>query len=76
MSQTEVDGGLAAFDGFLFAWMLAKMPELYGPLSLEDQHFRRYVVLRHQGNKVELLVPRVFAHVDSDWAQRQPEAGE
>jgi hypothetical protein len=26
MEQTQVDGPLAAFDGFLFAWMHAKMP--------------------------------------------------
>jgi hypothetical protein len=28
MEQTEVDGPLAAFRGFIYAWILAKMPEL------------------------------------------------
>ena len=50
--------------------MLAKMPELYERLSIEDSHFRQYVVLRYQGNKVELLIPRVFAHIDQDWKFR------
>jgi hypothetical protein len=76
MEQTKVDGGLAAFDGFLFAWMLAKMPELYGILSVEDHNYRQYIVLRRNSEKVSLLIPRVFKYVDQEWAQRQPEEGE
>jgi hypothetical protein len=74
MSQTEVDGPLAAFDGFLFAWMHAKMPELYGILSIDDSNFRHYVVLRYQEHGVSLLIPRVFKYIDQEWAQNQPEA--
>lgn len=73
MEQTEVDGPLAAFDGFLFAWMLAKMPELYGILEIDDSNFRHYVVLRNQDHKLSLLIPRVFKYVDQEWAQKQPE---
>jgi hypothetical protein len=70
MSQTEVDGPLAAFDGFLFAWMLAKQPELYGILSIEDHNYREYVVLRRNHEKLSLLIPRVFKHVDVEWASK------
>jgi hypothetical protein len=73
MEQTQVDGGLAAFDGFTYAWMLAKMPELYRILAIEDHSYREYVVLREIGGKVSLLIPRVFKYIDSTWAEKQPE---
>jgi hypothetical protein len=77
MEQTEVDGPLAAFDGFLYAWMLAKLPELYGILSIEDHSYRQYVVLRRNHEKLSLLIPRVFKYVDQSWAERnEPEDGE
>jgi hypothetical protein len=83
MEQAGVDGPCAAFNGFTYAWILAKMPELTNEgdavldqiLSIEDQHYRSYVVLRlrHEGGKVSLLLPRIFDHVDQTWAGRQPE---
>jgi hypothetical protein len=76
MEKTEVDGPLAAFDGFRFAWMLAKMPGLYGILATDDHNYREYVVLRYQGNKVSLLLPRVFKYIDDTWAERKPQEAE
>jgi len=70
MEQTEVDGPMAAFDGFLYAWMLAKLPELYGILSIEDHNYREYVVLRHNHEKLSLLIPRVFKYVDQEWGAK------
>jgi hypothetical protein len=79
MEQTEVDGPLAAFRGFTYAWILAKMPELtnHGDalldeiLSIEDHRYRDYVVLsrRHIG-RVSLLLPRVFSQIDQTWAAK------
>lgn len=87
MEQAGVDGPCAAFHGFTFAWILAKHPELINEgdavlgqiLWIEDEHYRTHVVLRSRVlgdyNKVSLLLPRIFDHVDSKWAGRN-EPGE
>jgi hypothetical protein len=85
MEQAGVDGPCAAFHGFTYAWILAKQPELINEgdavlgqiLWIEDENYRTYVVLRSRVlgdyNKVSLLLPRIFDHVDQTWAGRQPE---
>jgi hypothetical protein len=86
MERARIDGPLAAFHGLTYAWILALLPELtnHGDavldeiVSIEDQHYRTYVVLRlrHEGGKVSLLLPRIFDHVGRTWAERQPEEDE
>jgi hypothetical protein len=89
MEQAGVDGPCAAFHGFTYAWILAKQPELINEgdavlgqiLWIEDENYRTHVVLRSRVlgdyNKVSLLLPRIFDHVDRNWADRnEPEDGE
>jgi hypothetical protein len=85
MEQAGVDGPCAAFHGFTYAWILAKQPELINEgdavlgqiLWIEDENYRTHVVLRSRVlgdyNRVSLLLPRIFDHVDQTWAGRQPE---
>jgi hypothetical protein len=84
MERARIDGPVAAFHGLTYAWILALLPELINEgdavldqvLWIEDHNYRTYVVLRSRrdANKVSLMLPRIFDHVDRTWAERNEPA--